>query len=804
MKRLTLLLVAVLALLAVAVPAGALADGDPGSDELVAQNLFFGAGDGISDRQQIQLGHLLYATQALGAPVRVAIIGQKADLGTVTPLWQNPTTYSWYLGEELDLAYAQRLVVVMPNGVAYYWSGHTNGRVDGHGSGVALTVASGSRPAQLIAAATAAVTQLETAAGIPAHKLETAARSPGVIAAAQRAASSDTQAAIASTAAPVAGSEPTATPSATNVSPVIIVLGLIVVLGAVFWVPPVWRARSAVTRFGVAVPGLTLAVCLLAALAVLAIVVHSGATSTVQNADETLAMNPDVATPSSLGDSRKAANFTLTDEAGHRISLSQYRGKAVILSFTDAECQTICPLTTQAMVDARDSLGAAKRDVVLLGVNANWHSNSIQDVATYTQLHGLLGQWHFLTGPVQALDKVWRAYGVAGDISSSSNLIEHTPAIYIIGPNGDVRSEVNTYSSYAAIPQFGQVLAQAVSQVLPSHPTVSTHYPYRLVRGIAPTTQTSLSKVGGGQLTVGTAKHVYLFFDSWDTQSTEIKGEMPLLDGYETYAEAHGLPTLIAVDEGAVEPNPDAVKTFLKGMRLNYPVVVDRTGQLADGYGVQGEPWFVLTVPSAQNSVKDPTATTPWEQEVYTQGWPTVTSLETTIPAALHPTNLSSTSAEVRHDLAGSPPVLVALHRQASQILPGGAIGLLKRLAALRGHPVVVNIWASDCTPCQAESEYLSAESAQYGAKVAFVGVDYGDVSETDARGFLSRHHDYYPSYRIADGSAPSALLPGGVEDTPTTLFFNAKGVLVQTHVGSYQSAQQLGSDIQAFALGTD
>jgi hypothetical protein len=57
------------------------------------------------------------------------------------------------------------------------------------------------------------------------------------------------------------------------------------------------------------------------------------------------------------------------------------------------------------------------------------------------------------------------------------------------------------------------------------------------------------------------------------------------------------LPALVAVDEEAAEPSPGAVRGYLAsiGKPLGYPVALDPTGRLADGYGVQDQPWFVLT-----------------------------------------------------------------------------------------------------------------------------------------------------------------------------------------------------------------
>src|SRR5580698_7587711 len=70
------------------------ADGDPGSDVLVYQNLFVAADASISVQQQIQLGSLLAAAGQDGFPIRVAVISQPDDLGAVTALWHKPAAYA--------------------------------------------------------------------------------------------------------------------------------------------------------------------------------------------------------------------------------------------------------------------------------------------------------------------------------------------------------------------------------------------------------------------------------------------------------------------------------------------------------------------------------------------------------------------------------------------------------------------------------------------------------------------------------------------------------------------------------------
>src|SRR3954454_6365362 len=74
--------------------------------------------------------------------------------------------------------------------------------------------------------------------------------------------------------------------------------------------------------------------------------------------------------------------------------------------------------------------------------------------------------------------------------------------------------------------------------------------------------------------------------------------------------------------------------------------------------------------------------------------------------------------------LAGSPAPLAALHMQADQLLPGGLDAYERRIASLKGYPAVVNVWASWCGPCRFEFPTLQKLSAEYGKRVAFLGVD--------------------------------------------------------------------------------
>jgi len=162
---------------------------------------------------------------------------------------------------------------------------------------------------------------------------------------------------------------------------------------------------------------------------------------------------------------RPAPGFTLTDQDGRTVPLSGLRGKVVVLEFMDPHCTDICPLISQEFVDAYHDLGRSAPDVVFAAVNVNQYYNRVPDVLAYSRAHQLstIPGWHFLTGPVAALQAVWRAYGVAVQAPSPDADIVHTSAVYFIGPGGTERylaePMADHASSGAAYLPAGQIAA---------------------------------------------------------------------------------------------------------------------------------------------------------------------------------------------------------------------------------------------------------------------------------------------------------------------------------------------------------
>lgn len=148
--------------------------------------------------------------------------------------------------------------------------------------------------------------------------------------------------------------------------------------------------------------------------------------------------------------------------------------------------------------------------------------------------------------------------------------------------------------------------------------------------------------------------------------------------------------------------------------------------------------------------------------------------------------------------LAGSPPPLAALHRQANELLSGGTEAYERRITALRGYPVVANVWASWCGPCRFEFPTLQKLAARYGKKVAFVGINYQD-SDDAAETFLGEESVPYPSYSDPDKEIAEAVgIHGGI---PDTAFYNSAGEIVYLKYGPYSDESELEADVRRYAL---
>ncbi len=102
-------------------------------------------------------------------------------------------------------------------------------------------------------------------------------------------------------------------------------------------------------------------------------------------------------------------------------------------------------------------------------------------------------------------------------------------------------------------------------------------------------------------------------------------------------------------------------------------------------------------------------------------------------------------------------------------------------LAAQRGKWVVINYWATWCSPCIEEMPALSRFAADRD-DVRVIGLDFEDAPHERIRAFLDDHPVAYPVAMVAPAEAPAGLPAPQV--LPTTFVVGPDGKLVKTWVG--------------------
>jgi thiol-disulfide isomerase/thioredoxin len=116
-------------------------------------------------------------------------------------------------------------------------------------------------------------------------------------------------------------------------------------------------------------------------------------------------------------------------------------------------------------------------------------------------------------------------------------------------------------------------------------------------------------------------------------------------------------------------------------------------------------------------------------------------------------------------------------------------------LASFRGKPVLLNFWATWCTPCVQEMPMLEAAHRRTGSKVVFLGVDRQDF-RPDAQAFVRRTNVTYASAYDRDGTLDGAYRLRGM---PTSVFIDAAGRVVDQVTGPLTESQ-LDDGLKALA----
>ena len=401
--------------------APARADGDPASDYLLTQRVFFTSQSTSLSPAQRQLTSLTVAAGRAGFPIRVAIISDEYDLGSITALWLKPRLYARFLGIELSASHAQRLLVVMPNGFGFDWPGHPGAAEYRLLSRVRI----GRGAAALATAAQTAVRDLAVASHVdlPSARAATdrSSRSSGSLAG--------------------------------WIIPVIAGGILAVVVGGVEFRrrrrrgvggPPEaapTSVRLPWLRPRLAIPGMAALLVLAIGTPVVLLVGSSHRAAAGVNAGA-IVTPPARSWPAG---SQAAPAFVLRDQNGRPVSISQFRGRPVILTFVDPLCRNLCPLEAHLLNQVVGSMPAAARPAII-AVSVDVYADKRADLLQDEQKWALVPQWHWAVGRRSQLAAVWNHYRIGVSVvrkrigHTTINYITHVEAAYVIDATGHERA----------------------------------------------------------------------------------------------------------------------------------------------------------------------------------------------------------------------------------------------------------------------------------------------------------------------------------------------------------------------------
>ena len=155
--------------------------------------------------------------------------------------------------------------------------------------------------------------------------------------------------------------------------------------------------------------------------------------------------------PAPLAVGASVPDFTLTDQTGTPVSLSQLRGQVIVLNFVYTSCaltQFCFRVTNHFASIARRFEDRLGKDLTLLTVTFDPARDTVEVLRGYaSQWNAAPGKWRFLTGDVEAVRRVCDQFGVS--YFADEGLMNHSLRTAVIDRSGTLaaRIEGNEYSA---------------------------------------------------------------------------------------------------------------------------------------------------------------------------------------------------------------------------------------------------------------------------------------------------------------------------------------------------------------------
>jgi protein SCO1/2 len=127
-----------------------------------------------------------------------------------------------------------------------------------------------------------------------------------------------------------------------------------------------------------------------------------------------------------------APDFTLRDQDGKAVSMADYRGRPVIVTFVYSTCKDTCPALVDQVRGALDDTGA---DIPLLAVSVDPANDTPARARQFLNERRMTGRARFLLGAKRELAPVWKGYGVV----PQRGTLDHSATVVLVDARGRQR-----------------------------------------------------------------------------------------------------------------------------------------------------------------------------------------------------------------------------------------------------------------------------------------------------------------------------------------------------------------------------
>lgn len=128
--------------------------------------------------------------------------------------------------------------------------------------------------------------------------------------------------------------------------------------------------------------------------------------------------------------------FSLVDQHGRTVTLEQFRGKPVLVTFAYAHCETVCPVLVSEVLGARDGLGGRAPAVLIVTLDP-WRDTPSR-LPSIAERWGATGDAHVLGGSPEEVERVLNAWRIPRARNERTGDVSHPSVVYVLGADGRI------------------------------------------------------------------------------------------------------------------------------------------------------------------------------------------------------------------------------------------------------------------------------------------------------------------------------------------------------------------------------